>query len=358
VGGSPNYVNIDCAWDTTAYPNDGGPSQNRPYVVRISAENAEKGAFAPPTTMHRDDRNVTVANPVSAPRDVRLGFSESNREATVGWRPNPEPDITSYIVQERVGDGPFKTVGQAGGKVTTFTRTLATAGTYRYQVAALRPAGSGNDSLQSAWTGPAAEPKQIVVTDPPRPSTTSTTAPYEAGNSGSGDPGANGGGSPPGAPAPGGSGVPAPATASGAANDPSASSTGANPPAEGSRSAALVTPIQAGAPGSVRSGGATTGNLTTAPTAKPAKATTTTEAEGPDPGFSPALPYQEGAPDSDKEDGQAMGRVLVGLPEAIGGESTRHLLVPLAAGLALFVFAMHAFYASRRAAVEAPLETE
>ncbi|MDQ1498172.1 MAG: hypothetical protein QOI86_1512, partial [Actinomycetota bacterium] len=153
-------------------------------------------------------------------------------------------------------------------------------------------------------------------------------------------------------------GAPSPVTASGAVNDPSASAAGA-PPAEGSRGgAALVTPIQAGAPGSVRSGGATTGNLTAAPPAKPAKATTTTENEGPDPGFSSALPYKDGAPDSDKEDGQAMGRVLVGLPEAIGGESARSLLIPLAGALALFVLAMHALYASRRAAVEAPLEAE
>jgi hypothetical protein len=53
-----------------------------------------------------------------------------------------------------------------------------------------------------------------------------------------------------------------------------------------------------------------------------------------------------------------MGRVLVGLPEAIGGDETRQLLVPMAAGLLLFVFAMHALYASRRAAPEAPLDTE
>jgi hypothetical protein len=50
--------------------------------------------------------------------------------------------------------------------------------------------------------------------------------------------------------------------------------------------------------------------------------------------------------------------VLVGLPEAIGEDEARHLLIPLAAGLLLFVFAMHALYASRRAGAEAPLETE
>ena len=71
----------------------------------------------------------------------------------------------------------------------------------------------------------------------------------------------------------------------------------------------------------------------------------------------PHLPYKQDG-NADKEDGVAGGRVLVGLPEAIGGEDARHLLVPLASGLLLFVFAMHAFYVSRRAAVEAPLDVD
>jgi hypothetical protein len=50
--------------------------------------------------------------------------------------------------------------------------------------------------------------------------------------------------------------------------------------------------------------------------------------------------------------------MLVGLPEANGRDDTRRLLIPLAGGLLLFVFAMHALYASRRAGAEAKaLET-
>src|SRR5205085_1889703 len=68
-GGSPAYVNIDCVWDTTAYPNDGGPAQNQPYLVRVSAQGgAKSGMFSngqPPGPRH-EDRNVTVSNPVSA----------------------------------------------------------------------------------------------------------------------------------------------------------------------------------------------------------------------------------------------------------------------------------------------------
>jgi hypothetical protein len=355
-GGSPAYVNIDCVWDTTAYPNDGGPAQNRPYLVRVTAQGGPRsGMFSngqQPAPRH-EDRNVTVSNPVSAPREVRLGWVDSTRQATVQWQPNPEPDITSYVVQERFGDGAWKNVGQAGGKVTTFTRSLSAPGTYRYQVAALRAAGSGTDTIQSAWSGPAADPKQIVVAEPKRPeTTTSTTQPYSA--DAAGDPG------PPGTPAD--PAAPSPVAASGAVNDPAAPGAPApgGPSPDTSRNGALVSPIQPGSPGSVKSGGTTVGGPVAPLAAKPGspgKPAKLDESEGPDTGFSSALPYKQGDPASDKEDGEAVGRVLVGLPEAIGPDDARHLLVPMAGGLLLFVFAMHALYAARRAAPDAPLDT-
>jgi hypothetical protein len=361
-GGSPAYVNIDCVWDTTAYPNDGGPAQNRAYVVRVTAQGGPRSGLGgngqQPGPRH-EDRNVVVSNPVSAPRNVKLTWADDTRQATVQWQANPEPDITSYAVQEKFGDGPWKSVGQAGGKVTTFTRNLSATGTYHYQVAAVRAAGSGTDTMQSAWSGPGAEPKQIVVQAPKRPETTTTTtepAPAEA----AGDTGPAGG--------PAGPAAPAPTTAAGATNDPAAP--GAAPAPDGttptSRSAAgLVSPIQPGAPGSVKSGGASFGSPVAplaAPGAKPKKADKPEqldESEGPDNGFSSALPYKQGADaNADKEDGES-GRVLVGMPETVGGNDARRLLIPMAAGLLLFVFAMHALYASRRAAVAAKvLEAE
>ena len=344
---APAFVNIDCVWDTTAYPNDGGQALNRPYIVRITSH----GNAPDP---HAEDRGVVVANPVSAPRDVRLGFVDSTREATVRWQANPEPDVVSYVVQERVGDGPWKNVGQAGGRVTTFTRSLSAPGTYRYQVAALRSAGSGDDTVQSAWSGPAGEPKQIVVAEPPRPETTTTTTPpYSADGSAEPPPPADPG-DPTVAPAP------PPVTSAGAPNGPAAP--GAPAPdgsGDSSRSGAgVVWPIQHGAPGSVRSGGATVGGMAAPPATKPPGGPKEAEepGEGPDTGFSSELPYKQSG---EAEDGDAgVGRVLVGLPEVIGGDETRQLLVPLAGGLLLFVFAMHVLYISRRAAPEAPLDTE
>ncbi len=361
-GGSPASVNIDCVWDTTAYPDNGGPAQNRPYVVRVTGQGGAKsgGMFSngnsqPPPPRH-EDRNVIVSNPVSAPRDVHLGWVDNTKQATVQWQPNPEPDITSYIVQERVGDGQWKTVGQAGGKVTTFTRNLSAPGTYRYQVAALRAAGSGTDTIQSAWSGPSAEPKQIVVAAPKRPeATTTTTQPYVADSAG--DTGSPGGPADPGA-------SPPAASAAGSPGDPSAPGAPAPAPAGADTPrGAFVSPIQPGSPGSVKSGGVTFGSPVAPLVAKPgqpvAKAELPDESEGPDTGYSSSLPYKSpAAAGNDKEDGADGGRMLVGMPETSGGDDTRRLLVPLAGGLLLFVFAMHALYASRRAAAEArALET-
>jgi hypothetical protein len=356
---SPAYVNIDCVWDTTAYPDEGGPAQNRPYIVRITTHgNAQSGAFSDGRAPgpHTDERGVTVSNPVSPPRDVRLGFVDSTKQATIRWAANPEPDIVSYVVQERVGDGPWKNVGQAGGKVTTFTRNLSAPGTYRYQVAALRSAGSGTDTIQSAWSAPAAEPKQIVVAEPkrPEPTTTTTLPPYSADAAGETGP--------PGSPAPGDPAAPVPSTAA-SPNPGDPAAPGAPVPPGGtdlSRNGALVTPIQAGAPGSVKSGGATVGGAA-GPVVKPGRPAPEPEEapEGPDTGFSTQLPYKQSGESTEEADGDGVGRVLVGLPEAIGGDETRQLLVPLAAGLLLFVFAMHVLYVSRRAGQEAQaLETE
>ena len=241
--------------------------------------------------------------------------------------------------------------------MTTFTRNLSAPGTYRYQVAAVRAAGSGTDTIQSAWAGPAAEPKQIVVEAPKRPETTTTTtepAPAEA----AGDTGPAG--------TPADPGTPAPTSAAGTTDGTGAPAPGPAPdgttPDTGRAAAGLVSPIQPGAPGSVKSGGASFGSPVAPPAARPKpadKPEQLDESEGPDNGFSSALPYKQSAEaGADKEDGEA-GRVLVGMPETVGGDDTRRLLIPMAAGLLLFVFAMHALYAARRAGAAAKaLETE
>lgn len=345
-GAAPNYVDIDCSWDTTAYPDEGGISQNRQYLIRVTAENAHRGVFSPPSEPHRAERTVTAVNPVSAPRDVRLSFSEAGRQATVSWEPNPEPDVMSYVIQERFGQDGWRTVGEAGSRLTSFTRRLSAPGTYRYQVAALRSTGTGSDTLQSAWSGPSTEPKEIVVTEPKPPVTTTTTTAPE----GSGEEAAPGGepspeGSPP------GDGGPPPVVAGETVSGPPAPD-GA-PAGTGAGPGGLVTPIAPGAPGSVGSEEVSAGNLVDR---APRPVGVAPEPDGP---YSESLPYPKNrAPEVAPEDAaEGIARVLVGLPEVITSDDRRTLVVPLAAGLLIFVFAMHALYLGRRRGEE-PLEAE
>jgi hypothetical protein len=347
VGGSPLAVDIDCPWDTTVYPDDASTSWNGEYVVRVSAVNGtNRGAFGPKSESHQTDRPVMVLNTVSPPQNVHLSFSEPGRQANVDWDANPEPDVTSYTIQERVGDQAWKTVGQAGARITSFTRQLSAPGTYRYQVAAIRASGTDAEPVQSAWSGPSGEPKQIVVAEPARPATTSTSGPDAAA-----EPFVPGTDPSPGPPAEGGPGAPL-----GPAGAPDGAPRGEAGRPVYSSPGNLVTRIQPGSPGSVDSRQASGGNLVDhsgdARGAAPAD---------PDEPFSEQLPYKKpvaGPPATGNEGAGGIAGTLVSLPRTIPADSRRDLAVPLAAGLLLFVFAMHALYLSRRSAPDAPLDLE
>lgn len=363
VGGAPTTAEIDCPWDTTAYPG-GELSQNRAYVIRITATNAERSVFSPAPEAHTTERNVSVVNPVAAPSDVRLSFSEAQKLATVRWAPNPEPDITGYVIQEQFGSGQWRVVGEAGSQLHRFTRRLSTPGTYRYQVAARRSTGTGSDTIRSPFSGPSGEPRQIEVAEPPKPTTTTTTAPPRKKGSGRSDPPSSGK-SPGGGDAGGGESgrrdrdetpVPVPAgPGDGEAPAPPDGDADAAPPVPGagrSGAANLISPIAPGRPGSVGSEETSAGNLVqkgAAPEARPAPASEP-QPDGP---YSETLPYPKvDPPVADEEEG--IRKVLVGLPELIGDDNRREQAIPLAAGLLIFVAAMQAFYLSRKAGSRPP----
>lgn len=352
MGGSPLSAEIDCPWDTTVYP-DGNLSENRAYVIRITAYNAERSLFSPPSEAHTAERKVSVVNDVAAPTGVALSSSEAGKQATVRWAANREPDITSYVIQERFGSEGWRTVGEAGSELRSFSRRLSAPGTYRYQVAARRSSGHGSETLQSPFAGPAAEPREIVVEKPKPPPTTTTTAPGKNPDQPAPAPTPDpGGGGDSGPRPPAGDSPPVPVEVGG--------STGENPapppadaPAPGEPAApppgapALVSPIAPGSPGSVSVGfgQSSPGNLVQKGGATPRTPATLAEPDGP---YSETLPYPKGeAPPTSGED-EGVSKVLVGLPAVIADDNRRDLLIPMAFGLLLFVVAMHIFYLSRR----------
>lgn len=359
VGGAPLSAEIDCPWDTTVYP-DGNLSQNRTYVVRITAYNAERSLFSPPSEPHTAERKAMVVNDVAAPTGVALSSSEAGKQATVRWAANPEPDITSYVIQERFGSEGWRTVGEAGSQLRSFSRRLSAPGTYRYQLAARRSTGNGSETLQSAFAGPAAEPREIVV-EPPKPATTTTTSPPPAKNpdkpapAPAPDPG--GGDTAPRPPA--GDSPPVPVDAGGTAGEnpppPGEAPPPGAPPAPPPGSPALISPIAPGSPGSVSVGfgPASPGNLVQKGGAVPRPPATAPEPDGP---YSETLPYPKADPPPVPDEDEGVAKVLVGLPAVIA-DNRREMAIPLAAGLLLFVLAMHAFYLSRRSS-RAPLDPD
>jgi len=360
MGGSPLSAEIDCPWDTTAYPQ-GGRSQNRTYLIRITATNAERSLFSPPSQPHTAERKAMVVNDVSTPTGVALSSSEAGRQATVRWAANPEPDITSYVIQERFGSEGWRTIGEAGSQLRSFNRRLSTPGTYRYQVAARRSTGNGSDTLQSAWAGPAGEPREIVVAEPPKPppptTTTTTRAPAKEPEKPGPAP-EPGGGDDAGPRPPAGDGPPVPVEAGGAVGEsPPPGPPPADPPPPGVSPGApvLVSPIAPGSPGSVGFGQTSAGNLVQKGGAAPPRTPgTAPEPDGP---YSATLPYPKADPPPVPGDEEGIGKVLVGLPAVIAGDNRREMVIPLAAGLLLFVLAMHALYLSRRTG-QAPLESD
>lgn len=337
VPGAPKEVYIECRWDTTRAGRDGtgGPSVNGKYTIEVVVTNVggTVDILGPPEpsgphALYQDPgdskanpprsprwREVYVVNPVTVPTGVGRSYDSGTRNVTVSWNPNPEPDISEYIIQEKVGDGGWTEVGRRSGAFTTFERPISEPGTYQYQVAAKRPEVS-----RSAFVATTA-----LEVSSPEMAPTATDG---------GDP------APEGDP-----GVPLPGTED--------------------------TTTTTGAPGTSPSGDRPRGgsSLFTRPSAgsvmSPSRpffpATTPTTA---DTGYQQTLPYkpQEGeAPSPEAEQELAGGeepRVIEKIIEIPRPRNPRALLIPLAGGLAMFVFAMQVTYMARRRPVAVPTVEE
>jgi len=338
-GRYPTEVYIDCPWDTTkgGRDNNAGLSMNGVYTIEVTVANAGDpvgltGRRPPRTTygLYQDPskqlwREVLVDNPVSDPTGVGRSYDSGSRTLTVNWNANPEPDIDKYIIQEKVGSGSWSKVGERPRGSTNFQKAIDKVGTYQYRVSAVRP-----EVAQSGW----------ATTDPLDVTTTETTATTSGGAPGqappdSGDPGVF---VPTGAPDP-------PNTAPGGSSPSTAQpKPGAGPTFGGF-------PIFSAPSGRSGSSGAV---------APRPQNTTTTEF---DPGFSGTLPYKAKTPTTDGGGQSALPgddvppQTLPGLPIP-RPRDVRALLVPLAGGLATFVFAMQMTFLLKRRPALAPVEDD
>lgn len=332
VPGAERTWQFECRWDTTraGRNGDGGLSVNGRYFLEISAVNAsDPGLISlgspPPPESHTllepgnppRPREVFVANSVSVPTGVGRSYDSGTRRVTVSWNPNPEPDISEYIIQEKVGDGAWTEVGRRSGAFTTFERPISEPGTYQYQVAAKRPEVSRSDFVATT----------ALEVSPPEAAPTTTGSGDEPGPEGE-------------------SGVPLPGT------EDTTTTTGApgTPPSTGPRPGGGSSLFSRPSAGSVMS-----------PSRPFFPATTPTTA---DTGYQETLPYkpQEAeapSPGDEKELADAEEpQVIEKIIEIPRPRNPRSLLVPLAGGLAMFVFAMQVTYMARRRPVVVPTVEE
>lgn len=314
-----------CNWDTAhlgdmsdldknEHLTSDAVAPNGRYIIKVSVWNVGRtercgGLLQPsctgPSSEHvlSPSRTVVIVNPVSAPTGVGRSYNSGNGRVTVAWASSPEPDVTKYLVQEQKDGGAWKDVGERPHGSTSFERYLPEMGTYRYRVAAVRP-----EVDHSAWTATA----PLEVAAPPAP-------PQETPRNDPEDPG----------PEPGVTVLEPPTTATTTQSGTVAPTS--PPPTSGGGSSLFGRPSASSLP------------RPTAPRTTPTTADT---------GFSEQLPYTTTtkAPEPDQEerageeDSQPIPRVVT-VPRP---QDPRSLLVPLAGGLAIFVFAMQVTYVVRR----------
>ena len=316
-----NAYSFRCNWDTTRTGDmtalepeqslGGGPvAPNGRFVITVTVWNVGRpqgllsSKLDPEAHVLSPSRTVIVQNPVSAPGGVSRSYDSNTGKVTVTWAANPEPDIQKYIIQEKRGSGGWENVGERPQGTTSFDRRLAGVGTYQYRVAAVRP--------EVAQSGFSESPALEVAAPPPPPG---SEAPAE-------EPG------------------------------PEPGVTVLEPPTP-------PTTVQAGAiaPGPSRPPAGGGSSLFNRPSVSslPRPAAPRTTPTTMDTGYAAELPYntapktQNGVLEDPEElagaeQPESMTR-LITVPRP---QDPRSLLVPLAGGLTIFVFAMQMTYVVRR----------
>lgn len=323
-------LTFPCNWDTRRYGDmtglgddqelGGAPvAPNGRYLITATVWNRGRdnllSSDVPAEAHVLAARTVIVENPVSAPTGVGSSFDSGARRITVNWNPNPEPDITEYVIEQKVGDGEWTEAGRRDGRSTSFQRDIAEAGTYRYRVTAVRPNADPSAPVEAAPLEVASIP--------------------EAAPSGAGD------GSGPAAEGDPGVFIP---------EDPTTTTSGPTPPTSRPKPAA--------------SGGSSLFSRPSATSLRPSAPRSTTPTTEYDPGYTETLPYalpQNGAEEDPEEQELAGGEEpqtmtkIISVPKP---RDPRALLVPLAGGMAMFIFSMQITVMMRRRPVLADTEDD
>jgi hypothetical protein len=284
---------------------------NGHYTVTVTASTDMGTGTAQQQVTANEPFVVNV--PPTTPADVTAAPDPKQRVTDLRWSPNPEPDLIGYEVL-RAGPSASDPGHVVGGVYTPATsyvdNQVATqpAGTYRYEVVAVRQNGAGNGVVLS---GPSPE-TEVAFSTPPKVSAPPTTT----------------------TPAPGTSTSPKSAGTHGG-------SAGSAQPASGPRSRIVLAPVQSSLPDYQA-------------LLNQARATTVT-VPPPDPGFSSRLPYQPQVNSKAITLPAIDSPAVLGAPEG-GSSGARRTAEFVAAALLLAVLAMFALVLKRSAEQSLALE--
>lgn len=148
-----------------AWWNEGWALRNGPYRLEVRALLAIQGVPREPTEWRGNDFVVDVDPPTTTVTASVLEASE--RKVEVAWDAVPLPDFRRYLVQRKIGDGPWADYREvADVEKTRWADVLPEDGTYAYRVEVYRSGADGGER-RSGWS----EPASLTVRKPLPPPT-------------------------------------------------------------------------------------------------------------------------------------------------------------------------------------------
>ncbi len=283
-------------WTTPALTYNG-----RYKATAVATGNVGVGADRTATV----ERTFALAVPPAPPAGVKATPDAARGTVTVGWDPNPEPDLVAYGVERAGPDGAYAPLGTVDAPATSYTDSPP-PGDWQYAVVAIRKGAASDQLVSSADSKPAT----ITLAAPP------TTA---AGPSGAGA----------------GSGGPSSTSSTGATGAGAASAGAARSPSVDPKSFSALL------------------NGRRAPAA--AAAAPSPAAEGADPGYNETLPFPQAGTKPAQGDEPVLGADDGTATAVVGhgsdGGSRRAGVIAVAAFLLLFVMTMQLRWILRQTAL-------
>jgi hypothetical protein len=140
-----------------------GVAANGPYTLQLQVHviNGEVQR-----TTDWNDHPLTFDAPPPSPGQAQIEVVDAAaKRMRISWEPSTAPDLLHYTVERRVDGGPWQVAEDlVAPDRTVISDTVATYGSYRYRVTAVRPSGS-DPAEYRATTGDASSTTELA---PPR----------------------------------------------------------------------------------------------------------------------------------------------------------------------------------------------